>query len=112
MAADANDEISQWSAVILTGGASRRMGRDKALLPVAGVPMAVRVAYALRAAGADDVACVGGDVERLRAEHLLALPDEWPGEGPVAGLLTGLARARHDVVVVTACDLIAPDADA
>jgi molybdopterin-guanine dinucleotide biosynthesis protein A len=102
--------VDGWSAVILTGGASRRMGRDKALLPVAGVAMAQRVAAALRAAGADDITCVGGDLEGLRALGLSAIEDEWPGAGPVAGLLTGLDHATHDVVVVTACDLIAPDA--
>jgi len=100
-----------WSGVILTGGASTRMGRDKALLPIAGIPMAIRVAGALTTAGADDVTCVGGDLDGLRACGLDAIADDWPGEGPVAGLLTGIAHARHDVAVVTACDLVAPDPD-
>src|SRR5436190_11510610 len=104
--------VDAWSAVVLTGGASRRMGRDKALLPVGGVAMAARVASALRKAGADDITCVGGDLDGLRALGLDAIEDEWPGEGPVAGLLAGMANATHDVVVFTACDLIAPDADA
>ena len=38
------------AGVILTGGDSRRMGRDKATLPIAGVPMAARIARALAAA--------------------------------------------------------------
>src|SRR5689334_22185370 len=105
MAADgtvADGENGQWSAVILTGGASTRMGRDKALVPIDGVAMAVRVARALRTAGADDITCVGGDLAGLSAQALDAIPDEWPGEGPVAGLLTGMTHARHEIVVVTA----------
>lgn len=38
-------------AVILTGGASRRMGSDKATLLVEGQPMAVRIAHELLNAG-------------------------------------------------------------
>ena len=38
-------------AVILTGGKSSRMGRDKAMLPVAGVPMARLLTERFRAAG-------------------------------------------------------------
>ncbi len=38
-------------ALILAGGASKRMGRDKATMVVDGVAMVVRVAHALRSAG-------------------------------------------------------------
>ncbi|MGH9187147.1 MAG: NTP transferase domain-containing protein, partial [Acidimicrobiales bacterium] len=41
-----------WSGAVLCGGASRRMGRDKALLVVDGSALAVNVAEALRTAGA------------------------------------------------------------
>ena len=56
----------EFAGVVLTGGASRRMGRDKALLPVDGVPMAVRVATAMIAAGAHPVVALGGDADGLR----------------------------------------------
>ena len=50
-----------FAGAVLTGGRSSRMGRDKATLPVDGVPMAARVADALRRAGAEPVLAVGGD---------------------------------------------------
>ena len=70
---------------MLTGGASRRMGTDKAAL------FADRVADALVAAGA---------VEVLRIAE-----DDRPGNGPLGGIETALRRAAADVVVVLACDL-------
>jgi molybdopterin-guanine dinucleotide biosynthesis protein A len=80
------------------------MGRDKASLLVNGVPMAVRVAAALSAAGASAVACIGP-----AAGDLAAVPDLHPGEGPLGGLLTALGWAGDAVVVVAPCDLLGPD---
>lgn len=97
--------MAGFSGVVLTGGASSRMGRDKALLLVDGVPLAVRVATALRAAGASEVVAVGGDAPALAAVGLATVPDRWPGEGPLGGLLTGMAAAREPIVVTAACDL-------
>jgi molybdopterin-guanine dinucleotide biosynthesis protein A len=94
---------------VLTGGASRRMGADKALLEVHGVTLVRRVADALTAAGADRVVAVGGDIGGLRSEGLEAVPDQHPGEGPLGGILTALAATDADVVVVLACDLPAAD---
>jgi molybdenum cofactor guanylyltransferase len=83
---------------VLTGGASRRMGADKASLLVDGTAMADRVATALRAAGASEVVRVPGDVAELH-----------PGEGPLGGIVSALASATAPVVVVLACDLVSPD---
>ena len=95
---------------VLTGGASRRMGRDKATLPVEGVAMADRVATALRAGCADVVAI--GPAERAGAQQPVA--DLFPGEGPVGGLITALREAERrgcEHVFVTACDLAFLDAE-
>jgi molybdopterin-guanine dinucleotide biosynthesis protein A len=85
------------------------MGRDKALLPVGGRPLAAVAAAALRAAGAVDVVAVGGDVDGLRRAGLAAVPDDEPGLGPVGGIVTALRRAPADPVAVLACDLPAAD---
>ena len=87
------------------------MGTDKALLEVDGVPLARRVANALRAAGADPVIAVGGDLDALGALGLTVVPDVHPGEGPLGGILSALAATDAEVVVVLACDLPAADAD-
>ena len=95
---------------MLTGGRSERMGRDKALLPIGDEPMARRVVRALKDAGAVEVACVGGDVEALRALGHVAIDDGYPDAGPLGGVLTGMTWASEQVTVVTPCDLLAPSA--
>jgi molybdopterin-guanine dinucleotide biosynthesis protein A/rhodanese-related sulfurtransferase len=88
------------------------MGEDKALLVVDGAPMALRVADALRRAGAVDVFAVGGDAEALGAIGLTVVADDRPGEGPFPATLTALRHAREEVVAVLSCDLRSPSADA
>lgn len=97
---------------ILSGGASRRMGRDKALVEVDGVALARRVADAMAAAGCTHVHAIGGDAAALGALGLEPVPDRWPGEGPLGGLATALGvAATGDVVVVAPCDLLRPSAE-
>jgi rhodanese-related sulfurtransferase/molybdopterin-guanine dinucleotide biosynthesis protein A len=89
------------------------MGTDKAFVELDGVPMVVRVATALRDAGASRVRVIGGDRERLAALGLDAVADAHPGEGPLGGVLTALAEAAPDALVaVLACDLREPSAAA
>jgi len=88
------------------------MGRDKALLPVDGAPMAVRVAHALRDAGADPVVALGGDAPALEALGLTVVPDLEPGAGPLPATAQALALATTELVLVVACDLVAPSAAA
>lgn len=92
------------AGAVLCGGTSRRMGTDKALVEVDGVPMAVRVADALEGGGCRPVAFVGGDVALLDRFGRTTVPDDWPGAGPLGGVLTAL-RATEDDVVAAACDL-------
>lgn len=95
-----------FAGAVLTGGRSRRMGQDKALLAFGGRPLARRVADVLSAAGADPVVAVGGDAAALRGAGLHVVPDRHPGDGPVGGILTALEAVPDALVVmVVACDL-------
>ena len=88
---------------VLCGGASRRMGVDKATMPVDGVAMARRVADALAAAGCSPVSAIGGDPAELGRLGLELIVDRYPGDGPLGGILTALAVQAPAAVV--ACDL-------
>jgi molybdenum cofactor guanylyltransferase len=98
------------TGVVLAGGASRRMGVDKALVEVDGMAMAARVARALAEGGCDRVFCQGGDAEALNALGLSVVADSQPGGGPLAGILDALSVAHADIVV-SACDLPWLDAE-
>ena len=101
--------VPRFSGAVLCGGLSRRMGRDKAFIPVGGAPMVVRVAEALWVAGARDVVGVGREPDALAALRLATMPDGQPGAGPAAGIATALAWADGDeLVMVVGCDLVAP----
>lgn len=100
---------SQWyhfavnrSGWVLAGGRSTRMGRDKALLPFHGRPLAAAIAEAVREA-AGNVTLIGNPA--LAAAGLPALPDLFPGEGPLGGILTALGSSDADWNLVTACDM-------
>jgi molybdopterin-guanine dinucleotide biosynthesis protein A len=93
------------TGVVLAGGASTRMGSDKAFVVVGGRPMAAIAVDALVAAGAGEVLAVGGDRDRLAGLGCVAVPDRWPGAGPLAGLVTALSVAAFELVAVLACDL-------
>jgi molybdopterin-guanine dinucleotide biosynthesis protein A len=75
---------------VLTGGASKRMGQEKALIEVDNVPLARRVANALLAGGVERVVLVGGH-EGVAAELWLdGVVDRWSGIGPLGGITTAL----------------------
>lgn len=92
------------AGAVLTGGASRRMGRDKATLRVDGSAMARRVADALVEAGCHPVVAVGGTATQLATLGLRVVDDTWPGEGPLGAIIVAL-RDAGGAVLVAACDL-------
>jgi molybdopterin-guanine dinucleotide biosynthesis protein A len=91
------------AGLLLTGGASRRMGTDKALLEVDGRRMVDRAAAVL-AAVTDPVVEVGPGWSELPAVR-----EDPPGSGPLAAVSTGVAALRaagHDGrVIVLAVDM-------
>lgn len=92
------------SGVILAGGASRRMGRDKALLDLGGRPLIAVVAERLRAVVGEVIICAD-QVERYAPFADRCVPDVYPGVGTLGGLHAGLAAAAHEWAIVVGCDM-------
>jgi molybdenum cofactor guanylyltransferase len=92
------------TGVVLAGGASRRMGRDKSLLEVGGRTLLEHVAAQVSLA-VDEVLVSANDPERYAFAGLRVVPDERPGEGPLMGIYSCLLAARHDRMLVAACDI-------
>jgi molybdopterin-guanine dinucleotide biosynthesis protein A len=92
------------SIAVQAGGRSRRMGRDKALIPLAGKRL---IEYALDHLQGltDDLFITTNQPELLKHLGLRLVPDEVPGQGALYGLRTALLAAQHDNVLIVACDM-------
>ena len=93
------------SLVILAGGQSRRMGRDKAGLPAGDGTLVEHLARRLGPV-VDETIVAGGSLEVAGVRRI---DDRHPGLGPLAGMHAGLLAAKHNLVWVVACDL--PDVE-
>lgn len=88
---------------ILAGGESSRMGRDKGLLELAGVPMLVRTVRLIESVAGPPV--IIGNPAGYQGLGLTVVPDDWPGAGPLGGIATALRAASAHWILVMACDL-------
>jgi molybdopterin-guanine dinucleotide biosynthesis protein A len=94
------------SVVILAGGQSRRLGRDKAFLEIEGQPLIRRAVQRLTALS-DDLIVVTNNAARYEPLDLPVrlVPDEQPGIGALMGVYSGLKAARHPYALAVACDM-------
>ena len=85
------------------------MGRDKASLPFRGGVLVQHVADVVKQAAGS--ALLVGSPSKLGAVGYPIVPDIYPGEGPLGGILTVLQHSRADWSLVVACDMPALTAD-
>jgi molybdopterin-guanine dinucleotide biosynthesis protein A len=92
------------SVAILAGGRSRRMGRDKALLPLGGATVVERVAAAAKPLS-DEQFVVANERAPYEFLGLPVVEDIRKSAGPLGGLQAALHYAKRPVVCLLACDL-------
>lgn len=97
------DDQRRLSAAVLTGGASRRMGTDKASISLGGMTLLERAVRTLREV-ADEVIIVG-DRPSYHGYGVRVEPDAFPGTGTLGGIATAIRVASHSRVLVVACDM-------
>ncbi|HLA80580.1 MAG TPA: molybdenum cofactor guanylyltransferase, partial [Thermoleophilia bacterium] len=93
------------SAIILAGGASSRMGFNKALARLGRGGTLIEKAVAKAAMLSGDVIVVANDEERYRNLGVRVIPDAYPGSGSLGGIYSGLLAAQHQHAFVVACDM-------
>ncbi|MBE9037399.1 molybdenum cofactor guanylyltransferase [aff. Roholtiella sp. LEGE 12411] len=110
------DNESSLTAIVLAGGKSSRMGQDKALIPIQGIPLLQRVCGIAQAC-ANTVYVVTPWPERYQdlllphCQFIREIPlFEETGQkplphGPLVGFAQGLAQVKTDWVLLLACDL-------
>ena len=94
-----------FSAVILAGGKSSRMGRDKAFLEIDGQTLLARQIETVRAAGATEVFISGRAGTDYSAFDGRVITDHFPDAGPLAGIEAALAATSNPVLLVLAVDM-------
>jgi len=94
------------TGVILAGGRSSRMGRDKAGLELGGISFFERILTVFHSLFPNVL--IAGDRPDLAAPDLPCFPDLYPGSA-LGGLHTGLLAAETPYIFVAACDMPCPD---
>jgi molybdopterin-guanine dinucleotide biosynthesis protein A len=92
------------SIAIQAGGRSSRISQDKALIPLGGKRLIEHVIDRLLDLS-DDLFITTNQLKALEDLNLRLIPDEIPGQGAIFGLQTALKAARHEHVLIVACDM-------
>ncbi len=110
------DSQSYVTTIVLAGGKSTRMGRDKALIPIQGVPM-LQLICTIAEACTDKVYVVTPWPELYqelltpKSQFIREVPltgetgNESRTHGPLVGFMQGLAAVETNWVLLLACDL-------
>jgi len=90
-------------AVILSGGKSRRMGTDKAVLSYEGQSFLDRISEELK--GFDEIMLSIGNDKQYKNVCLSVIKDIYPGCGPLSGLHAALCTCKSDALFCISCDV-------
>lgn len=95
--------VSRYSAVILAGGKSRRMGSCKALLEINGQTMLQRLCSQLTAF---DELLISANESFMQTNHPARfVKDIFPACGPLAGIHAALSASSKQALLCVSCDL-------
>lgn len=97
--------MEPFTAVILAGGQSRRMGQDKAWLDIGGQPLLAHVAGRLRGLAAEILVVRAAPTIPLPELPARVVEDQYLGMGPLAGLHAGLNASATPWIFAVACDM-------
>lgn len=100
----------QLSVLVLAGGRSERMGRDKAWIEFDGAPLIEHILRRLSPIAAEFLVSVADPGPFCALVGRIPVPlhtvvDHYPGAGPLAGLHAGLTAASQPLVFAVATDM-------
>lgn len=98
------DQAMDISIVVLAGGQSSRMGENKSLLPMSGKTMIEHILAQLQP-WTDDLFIGANNPDTYSFTGLPVIKDRTPGCGPLMGIASCLEAARHERMLVVACDI-------
>ncbi|MFA6126408.1 MAG: molybdenum cofactor guanylyltransferase [Bacteroidales bacterium] len=90
------------TGIILAGGQSRRMGTLKPMVLYRGIPLIHHIFKAMAPICSDIIIVANsGDFSPLNAK---VFPDNYPGNGPAAGIEAGLSHCETSLALISSCD--------
>jgi molybdenum cofactor guanylyltransferase len=92
------------TAIVLAGGKSSRLGRDKALEKIGGKYLIERVIHSLSQLG-EDIIVVTAAPNQLSDLNVEKVLDTYPRTGAKVGLCTGINASLSFYSLVVACDM-------
>jgi len=92
------------TAILLAGGSSRRMGENKAMTIIRGLPL-IQIVHMQLESIFDEVIISAGDTGLYAFLGSPIIPDEKPNSGPLMGLYSAMKAASNPVVFACACDI-------
>lgn len=94
------------NTIILAGGKSSRMGQNKALMKIGGTGVINRIVAEFQPVS-EKVIVIANDPAHYKHLNVVIQEDEldFKGEGPLAGIYTGLKEAGEGPCLIVACDM-------
>ncbi|RUT33339.1 molybdenum cofactor guanylyltransferase [Paenibacillus zeisoli] len=92
------------TGIVIAGGRSSRMGRNKALLPIGGLPLIERLVREMEQI-TDRLIIISNDEAPYRYLGKEIIPDLYKQAGPLAGIHAGLSASESSWNLITACDM-------
>ena len=97
-------KIKEVTAIILAGGKSSRMGRNKAFIKLKGKTFIEKIIATLKSIF-DEVIIVTNEIEKLKGLKVRVVKDIVPNRGPLSGIHSGLVNSKTPINFVVACDM-------
>lgn len=105
-------EMEKLIGVVLCGGKSSRMGRDKGLILMHGKPWAMICAEKLQELGLRVLVSINDSQKEEYSKYFplsAMVMDNWNEAGPIGGILTVHKQFENSDLLVLACDLVDMD---
>lgn len=99
------DMIPQMTGLLVAGGKSRRMGRDKRFVELGGQPLLHRALSVLQSLFPEVLIAVAEPLSQLTGQGFRVVLDLIPNCATLGGLYTGLSSASHPRVFAVGCDM-------
>ncbi len=92
------------TGIILAGGKSSRMGKDKSELMIGDKTVLEITVHLLRLVCKENMVCIGMDAEEFRCT-LPIVRDVYSNTGPLAGIHAGLLHSSNEKNFIISCDM-------